>query len=168
MPYEIHDRFENWREVAIILTFLAGVAAFVLHIIHPEWLAFAHFADQPLVPVYLSIILVGGGFLLWFISITTLGSSWSGIPQLRARHRLVTTGPYRHMRNPIYTSFLLMGLGMALSATNWLVGPPLLLVGLLCCLRIPVEERFLRQRYPAEYDAYRARSGRLFPKLRRR
>lgn len=75
---------------------------------------------------------------------------------------LVTTGPYRFIRHPIYTAVCLFaGAGAAahLSGTTaWLGG--LVLVGALA--RIGCEERLVSARYP-EYRAYAARTWRMIP-----
>lgn len=77
---------------------------------------------------------------------------------------LVTTGPYRYLRHPIYSSILyfvwagqvrlpsLLSLGAATVVTFGLV------------LRMLLEEQFLRAAYP-EYDAYSKRVKRVIPFL---
>jgi protein-S-isoprenylcysteine O-methyltransferase Ste14 len=75
---------------------------------------------------------------------------------------LVTSGPYRYLRNPIYTSLLLFcfaGAGAHLSRWSALLALAVL-AGALA--RIVAEERFLRIRYP-EYAEYAARTKRMVP-----
>lgn len=81
--------------------------------------------------------------------------------------RLITTGPYRHVRNPTYLAVLLLlvGLGLALPDLGLVVAGALLLVW-WNALIIPAEEKELKARFGAEYEAYRARTGRFVPRPR--
>src|SRR5574341_1227339 len=67
--------------------------------------------------------------LLWWIE-ATLGKNFSTYLHLRETHTLVTGGPYRWVRHPMYTSLFLFVLAVLLASTNWLIGPPLL-IGLM-------------------------------------
>ncbi len=77
---------------------------------------------------------------------------------------LVTSGPYRYIRNPIYTSVVLFSFAGAGAHISWSsVGFALIVVaGALA--RVIAEERFLRIRYP-EYVEYAARTKRMVPYL---
>jgi protein-S-isoprenylcysteine O-methyltransferase Ste14 len=71
---------------------------------------------------------------------------------------LVTGGPFRFTRNPIYLGDTLMYLGLALLFGRR--GPLLLLPGVLAALDRGVirrEERYLERRFGRQYRAYRAR-----------
>lgn len=79
----------------------------------------------------------------------------------RATTALVTEGPYRFTRNPIYLGFLLIYLGFTLVAgTLWglVLSPILLWIATRLILRS--EEAYLAQRFPDSYQAYRARARR--------
>jgi protein-S-isoprenylcysteine O-methyltransferase Ste14 len=79
--------------------------------------------------------------------------------------RLATGGPYAFVRNPIYLGSMVLGLGMV-----GLIGDARLIplyVGafvFLYTFLIPAEERFLRQKFGGEYDAYRAAVPRIIPR----
>ena len=91
-----------------------------------------------------------------------LGRNW-GMPMTeRLEPELVTSGPYRYVRHPIYTGLLLGTLGTAL-ATN-LVGLVIVLaLGGVFYYSARVEERNMTAAFPAAYPAYRAATKMLFP-----
>ena|ERR1700722_10438086 len=82
-------------------------------------------------------------------------------------NKLATTGPYAHVRNPIYLGSVVLGSGMVL-----LIGDRRLLVP--CALTflalyfglIPAEEEFLTQKFQGEYKVYSRHVPRLFPRPR--
>jgi protein-S-isoprenylcysteine O-methyltransferase Ste14 len=105
----------------------------------------------------------GGALRLWPVFV--LGRRFSGLVAIQPGHTLVTCGIYRHIRNPSYLGLLIMSLGWALAFRSS-VGV------LLAALNIPPlvarmnsEERLLRSQFGQEYEAYRARTWRLVPRL---
>jgi protein-S-isoprenylcysteine O-methyltransferase Ste14 len=77
---------------------------------------------------------------------------------------LVTTGPYRYIRHPIYAAALLFvwtGVAVSLSPLSVTLG---LVATAMLALRMALEERLVRRRYP-EYDDYARRTKRVIPFL---
>jgi len=74
---------------------------------------------------------------------------------------MVTTGPYRRSRNPIYISELALTLGLALLLGSfWIaLSTPMLFLA-LTKLAIEPEERHLRARFGAAFEAYAAKTPR--------
>lgn len=69
---------------------------------------------------------------------------------------IVRTGPYRLSRNPIYVSFVLLQLGIALWAGSvWVLATLLPAVALVAWVVVPREERYLARRFGGEYAEYR-------------
>lgn len=71
---------------------------------------------------------------------------------------LMTDGPFRASRNPIYVGMTLILAGVAMmfgSATPWLVLP--VFVWLIARNVIPVEEALMADVFGADYEQYRAR-----------
>jgi protein-S-isoprenylcysteine O-methyltransferase Ste14 len=94
---------------------------------------------------------------------------WSmGLRQLRigpgmaADARLVTRGPYRLIRHPMYSALLLFTLSLALDHPRW--PRAVMWAALLVCLlaKLRLEEQLVARRHP-EYAAYRQRTKRLIP-----
>jgi protein-S-isoprenylcysteine O-methyltransferase Ste14 len=98
-----------------------------------------------------------------------LGRLWSAAVMRKEAHRVVDTGPYRFVRHPMYTGFIAMYVGMAIISTSLLafVAVPLIALGLW--LKARVEEQFLIEELGSvAYEAYRARTPMLVPRIQRR
>lgn len=79
---------------------------------------------------------------------------------------LVTAGPYRYVRHPFYTSYLLFWTGLALGTWSpWAVPVLVLMAGLYTAAARGEEAKFARTGMAADYAAYRARTGMFWPKL---
>jgi len=105
-------------------------------------------------------VLLAGGLLFAIASLAFLGRCFGILPDVRG---LVTRGPYRIVRHPLYLGELTALLGIALGAERWALAVPLWLVCLgLQIVRTGYEERSLQAEFP-EYGPYAARTKRLIP-----
>lgn len=99
----------------------------------------------------------------------TLGKNLSIIVQIKADQTLITDGPYRWIRHPIYCSTALFAMMLVLVSANLLVATGAAAAAcLLLGTRIETEERLLSERFPDQYRAYQESTGRLLPRLPRR
>lgn len=101
--------------------------------------------------------------LAWRASLA-LGKNWSYAAALNDDHELVTTGPYRKVRHPIYASMLGMMLATGGAYTWWpmyLIAAVLILLGIE--IRVRAEERIMEQYFQDEYIEYRARTRAYLP-----
>ena len=94
-----------------------------------------------------------------------LGRNWSGVAAVKTDHELVTGGPYRWVRHPIYSGLALAFLGMAIAGGEWRGVLAIALALLAIVQRIVVEERFMRQQFGVVYDAYARGARALVPGL---
>ncbi|HEY1014995.1 MAG TPA: protein-S-isoprenylcysteine O-methyltransferase [Herpetosiphonaceae bacterium] len=131
------------------------------------------FADYPLAPESrrrlgrLGAALLAASLWLFWRSHRDLDANWSPSLEIGAGHALVTDGVYRSIRHPMYASYWLWALAQALLLPNWLAGGGSLAAFLaLYRLRVPAEERMMRDHFGAAYEAYAARTGRILPRLR--
>lgn len=142
---------------------LAGVLSYIV------WFDQIYFARVPL-PIWVRIVgilIALVAFLLIRWGDITLGENISFTVEVRRNHRLVTEGPYRFVRHPIYLGALLFFLGLGWMTANWLAG--ILLVGgwiIIMSGRIPREESLLLEKFGDEYRRYQAQTGRLLPNWR--
>jgi protein-S-isoprenylcysteine O-methyltransferase Ste14 len=137
--------------LAVLLSFL------LLRVFNPGSLA----VHAPIVRA-LGVILVLAGLGLAVWARVHLGRNW-GMPMTRKDEpELVTSGPYKRVRHPIYSGSLLAILGTAL-ATNlyWLLA--LVLIGTYFLYSARVEERLMSASFPDAYASYRAKSKMLIP-----
>lgn len=123
-----------------------------------RWHALPLSSAHPRPLAFLGELLVGLGMALALWGIVTFRSAKTAIIPFHAASRLVTGGPYRFTRNPMYTGMTLVHVGAsALLNSAW----PLLLLPLaLLVVRLRViarEEAYLEGAFGAEYDAYRSR-----------
>lgn len=114
------------------------------------------------------VLLLAASVWLMLVAVRTLGRQWSLTARVLETHRLVTEGPYRYVRHPIYTAML----GMLLATGVAMTGPVAIALAVVVYvagtrLRTSIEERLLRESFGAEYDAYARRVGALIPRLSR-
>ena len=136
--------------VAAPLAELAGLPAFPL-------------LDQPVVR-WAGVALVVLGIAVTTGSQIAMGGSWRADVDPDARTQLVTGGPFRFVRNPVFTGSAVTVLGLALVVPN--VVSLLMLVAFLAGLEIQVrmvEEPYLLRVHGDAYRAYARRTGRFVP-----
>ena len=139
------------------------------------WAALAHlappgFLQQHVLPdgtwtqlIGLAMTITGLGFAVW--ARIHLGKNWSSTPEIKVGHELIRTGPYRFVRNPIYTGLLFGYAGTAIAAgVVWAFVLILFLLGAFL-LKIREEERFLLGEFGEEYEKYRREVRALIPYL---
>lgn len=94
---------------------------------------------------------------LFIYAARTFRIAGTPVPGNRPTTTIVRTGPYRWSRNPIYLSFSLLQLGIALWVNSvWLLITLVPAVALMSLVVIPREERYLETRFPSEYLPYKA------------
>jgi protein-S-isoprenylcysteine O-methyltransferase Ste14 len=126
------------------------------------------FADYPLRPPLWAagVAVMALGLWIFHRSHADLGRHWSISLEVREGHAVVTGGVYARIRHPMYLALLLYSAGQALFLPNRLAGPCYLAVmALIVGCRLGPEERMMRDRFGAEWDAYAARTRRLVPGL---
>jgi protein-S-isoprenylcysteine O-methyltransferase Ste14 len=166
--WEIATKYEPSVFVVLrVVLVVVDVIAVGIYVFLPPWLAWAQILLIPLwvrwVGVGLAIITIP--FFIWIGR--RLGKHVSGQLELPAPHRLITTGPYSHIRHPLYLTYLVFNFITTLIAANWFFFL-VILFGLVSLYpRIQAEERMLLEEFGEAYRRYMQRTGRLIPKIRR-
>ena len=81
-------------------------------------------------------------------------------------HGLVTTGPYRYLRHPFYTSYLIFWVGFAVATWSaWTLLPLAIILFIYVRAALGEEAKFSRTPMAEEYAAYRQRTGFFWPKF---
>ena len=104
--------------------------------------------------------------LFLYTAITIRGHTFSPIHSGNTPDFLLARGPYRYIRHPFYSAYLLTFLGGVWGSANnlaliWL----LLAFHIYSCAAEEEEDKFFRSPLGKEYASYRARVGKFFPKL---
>lgn len=123
--------------------------------------------DHPVIAA-LGVALVLLGIVGTLRAQWAMGDSWRGDVDPAARTALVTTGPFRIVRNPILTATATTGIGLALVVPNALSAA--MLVAILLAQQIQVrlvEEPYLLRVHGDAYREYAARTGRFLPLIGR-
>ena len=117
--------------------------------------------DDPwLRAIGLAVFLFGLAFGVW--ARLYLGRNWGTPMSEKVDPELVTTGPYRHVRHPIYSGIILGMVGTAIAVgPYWLV--PVVLLGGYFIYSATVEERTMERLFPETYPAYKHSTKMLIP-----
>lgn len=127
-------------------------------------LGFAQVANFSSIIQITGIHIGAASAMLFYYVHEVLSDNWSPILQIRKQHELVTEGPYKLLRHPMYTAMLLWVIANFLMSGNWLVGViQILSLVTLLILRLPEEERMMEEAFPQQYKLYKLKTYKLVP-----
>ena len=111
----------------------------------------------------IAITVTGMLFAAW--ARVYLGRNWSSVPVIKEGHELICGGPYRLVRHPIYSGFLLAMAGtfLANGRVRGLLSVILIAIGWI--IKSRMEEVFMVQTFGTQYEDYRRTTGGIFPRL---
>jgi protein-S-isoprenylcysteine O-methyltransferase Ste14 len=136
----------------------------LVYLINPGWMAWSKIG----LPVSVRWLGVGIGVLCvmgiyWLFS--SIGSGITPTSATRKQHTLVTSGPYRWVRHPLYTIGASLFIAFGMMADLWFIAVLGVLTFILMAIRTPKEEANLIEKFGDEYREYMKRTGRFLPKL---
>jgi protein-S-isoprenylcysteine O-methyltransferase Ste14 len=150
--------------LALRLVLLLFALPLLAYLINPDWVAWLRVS----LPAWIRWLGVAGGgvsVLLGYWVFHSLGLNVSPTEATREGHQLVTHGPYRWVRHPLYTVGFLFWLFIGLITGLWWIAPGLIAAAVFIVWRIPREEAHLIELFGDEYRQYMAGTGRHFPRL---
>ncbi|HWK38530.1 MAG TPA: isoprenylcysteine carboxylmethyltransferase family protein [Hyphomicrobium sp.] len=154
--FDIADRPSRVPWPPLLLAGLIAVAIALGYVAPMPW---PGLDDAPARSIGLGIGAAGVALMVWAI-VTLRAHNTTVLPDTGATN-LVTTGPYRRFRNPIYLADTMIILGVAeLTKNIWLVGAAAAFVALVTWLAIVPEEKHLARRFGQAYLDYKAKSRR--------
>lgn len=137
--------------IVVVVILLVRLGVFRSHGVH---------TDPGREAVGLVLFALGLGFAIW--ARVHLGRNWGTPMSQKDEPELVTSGPYRLVRHPIYSGILVAGVGTALGL-SWLWLTAVALAGVYFIYSATVEERYLAEQFPDSYPAYRRSTKMLVP-----
>jgi len=162
---------ERRESLASRLTHLLPLAlgAALLAWPHPRWSALAWRMWSPLSAASwlgVALVIAGLAFAIW--ARVHLGGNWSGTVTVKEGHELIRSGPYAHVRHPIYTGLItaLLGTTVASGTVHAVIGLAIIVAAFV--RKSHSEEEFMRETFPGEYERYSAEVPALIPWARPR
>ena len=136
----------------------------LVYLINPAWMAWSKIG----LPEWVRWLGVGLGIvctlgIYWLFS--SIGTGITPTSATRQEHKLVTSGPYRWVRHPLYTFGSAMFVAFGLMADNWFIALLGILAFIAMASRTPKEEANLIEKFGDEYREYMKRTGRYLPRL---
>jgi protein-S-isoprenylcysteine O-methyltransferase Ste14 len=136
--------------IAVVVVLLLRLRVLHSHPVHSPWLA----------GVGLAMFVLGLALAVW--ARVHLGHNWGTPMSEKDDPELVTTGPYRWIRNPIYSGIILAMIGTAVAiSVYWLA--VVALAGGYFVYSAFVEQRYMASRFPDTYPAYQRSTKMLVP-----
>ena len=151
--------------LTVIITVIGG-PGLILYLIAPPWWTWTHLPLGELTQ-WLGIILAIPPicFLVWVHR--HLDTQWSIALELREEHKLITSGPYKRIRHPMYLGIFVYTIGLMLISSDLLVFIFFAFSIWVNYIRIPDEEQMMIDEFGDEYREYMKHSGKLLPRLRK-
>src|SRR5277367_595227 len=156
---------QNPAERMLYIVFMAA-GFFLLYQENPNWGPLNHrFVPEKLSIAWLGAALCAAGILFAIWARHTIGKDWSAEVQIKEGHELIRSGPYAHIRHPIYSGILLAVAGSALSIGEYraLIALAIMCIGF--ARKAKKEESFLAAQFGPAFAEHRRRTGFFLPRF---
>ena len=152
------ESIDRWVPILSGLIWVVGIVVSVLDVMV---LRHGRYSVTAVGIAGVAFLLAGSG--LYAVARRTLGRFFSEVVRITPEHKLITSGPYRLVRHPVYLGGILYGLSMPMIA-NSLYGFVIMLVPIaMLFYRIRSEEKILVSKFGQEYLEYARKTKKLIP-----
>jgi protein-S-isoprenylcysteine O-methyltransferase Ste14 len=101
----------------------------------------------------------------FYWQLSSLNNNITRTVAIREQHQLITAGPYKYIRHPLYTFGFIFIITIAVAAASWWIFVLGLITWVPLAMRTPLEEQKLLEAFGDEYREYMQRTGRYIPKF---
>ncbi len=137
----------------------------MLYIFAPQIFPWSY-ADFPHWLRFTGIFLLIAGICLLAFAHYNLDKNFNSFVEVREEQTLIETGPYRWVRHPIYTAYILNCFGGGFLSASWILTfAPALLYGSMFAIRVGPEEHAMLNIFGERYMDYMRRTGRFLPPI---
>jgi protein-S-isoprenylcysteine O-methyltransferase Ste14 len=147
-----------------VFIFLIAMALLLIPRIPLPWL-YVQLWPQGYWPFWLGAAITVAGLLFAVWARLHLGRNWSRSVTIKEGHELITTGPYRVVRHPIYTGILTGFLGTAIATSQVRGFIVVVLIFFVFWLKFRMEEQWMRSQFGETYATYARQTAALVPYL---
>lgn len=136
----------------------------IVYLINPSWMNWSSMA----LPAWLrwtgaGLVVLAIPLIHWMFR--SLGKNATDTVAIRKEHSLVTEGPYKYIRHPMYSFSVLSFMGFSLLTANWFIGITGLVALIFLAVRTPIEESKLEEAFGEAYREYAKNTARFIPGL---
>ena len=144
---------------------ILGITIIIVYIFNPYYLSFANLyllSSLRIFGILFGIVID----ILLFWTFISLGKNISTSLSISKTHKLITIGPYKYVRHPMYILGILLFASLILIASNWIIGIWGICFQLFVIIvRTPLEEKMLENYFGNEFEEYKLRTGLIIPKI---
>lgn len=168
---EARSILENKRKLITVIVFFLIAQLWVIgsfiFIVRPATMGWTRL-PLPTWVRWVGVLIGISGMALEFATQLSIGRNYSTTVQISPKQSLVTSGPYRHIRHPMYTALIMVGIGLGLMSASWYFLIPFIATAIVIIFRIPREEAVMIGKFGDEYIRYAQGTGRFIPKLNKK
>jgi protein-S-isoprenylcysteine O-methyltransferase Ste14 len=157
---------EVGREFMFLTALIAviGGAGLILYLLAPPWWTWTRLPLGQWTQWLGIIVAIPPIFYLVWVH-RHLDRQWSIALELQGDHKLITSGPYKRIRHPMYLGIFIYTIGLILISSDFLVFIFFAFSIWANYRRIPQEEQMMIDQFGDEYREYMKHSGKLLPPL---